>query len=207
MTEKNILHTLAAQIRRIEEQRDAAAARIEQASQRLEMTSDWKTSSPLPQAPTTDEAAAVEAERLDKESLQESPTAKVTRNVTLEPNRIEETEQHRDEDECNAHLERYEQLAEERYEIEVEVEEALDKLAKDLKRLKTLDADQRREAKAASIPVEYTLSRLVEGRLSKLLKGWMLTRVVKPPEIYTKPLYEIDKQARRPKVPTTSPES
>ena len=206
MTEKNILHTLAAQIRRIEEQRDAVAARIEQASQRLEMTSDWKTSSPPSQALTTDETAAMEAERLDKESLQESPTAKVTRNVALEPSRVEEAEQHRDEDEHNAPLERYEQLAEERYEIEVEVEEALGKLAKDLKRLKALDADQRREAKAASIPVEYALSRLVEGRLSKLLKGWMLTRVVKPPEIYTKPLYEIDKQAKQPKVPTTPPE-
>jgi hypothetical protein len=205
VTEKNILHTLAAQIQRIEEQRDAAAARIEQASQRLEMTSDWKTSSP-PQALTTSGAAAGEAQRLKKESIQESPTAKVTRNVALGLNRIEKTEQHRDEDEHGAHLERYEQLAEERYEIEVEIEETLGKLAKDLKRLKALDTDQRQEAKAASIPIEYTLSRLVEGRLSKLLKGWMLTRVVKPPEIYTKPLYEIDKQAKRPKVPTTPPE-
>jgi hypothetical protein len=205
VTEKNILHTLAAQIRRIEEQRDAAAARIEQASQRLEMTSDWKTSSP-PQALTTGEAAALEAERLQKKSIQKSPTAKVTRNVALGLNHIEETEQHRDENEHSAHVERYEQLAEERYEIEVEIEEALCKLAKDLNWLKALDADQRREAKAASIPIEYTLSRLVEGRLSKLLKGWMLTRVVKPPEIYTKPLYEIDKQAKRSKVLTTPPE-
>ncbi|MBV9453503.1 MAG: hypothetical protein JOZ19_05205 [Rubrobacter sp.] len=204
MTEKNILHTLAAQIRRIEEQRDAAAVRIEQASQRLEITSDWKPNSP-PQVPTGGEAAFVRTESLDKESLQESPTAKVTRNITLGSNWIEETQKHGEQDEHSTHLERYEQLAEERYDIEVQIEQTLGKLAKSLKRLKALDANQRREAKSASIPVEHTLSRLVEGRLSKLLKGWMLTRVVKPTEIYTKPLYEIDKQAKRPKVPTTSP--
>ena len=204
MTEKKILHALAAQIRRIEEQRDAAAVRIEQASQRLEMTSDWKPNSP-PQALAGSEAAFVRAEPLDKESLQESRTAKVTQNIALDSNLIEETQKQGGQDVRNTPLERYEQLAEERYQIEVEIEQALGTLAKSLKQLKALDADQRQEAKSASVPVEHTLSRLVEGRLSKLLKGWILTRVVKPTEIYTKPLYEIDKRAKRPKIPTTSP--
>lgn len=203
MTEKKILHALAAQIRRIEEQRDAAAVRIEQASQRLEMTSDWKPNSP-PQA-LVGEATFVRAKPLDKESLQESRTAKATQNIALDSNWIEETQKQDGQDVRNTPLERYEQLAEERYQIEVEIEQALGTLAKSLKQLKALDADQRQEAKSASVPVEHTLSRLVEGRLSKLLKGWILTRVVKPTEIYTKPLYEIDKRAKRPKIPTTSP--
>jgi hypothetical protein len=203
VTEKKILHALAAQIRRIEEQRDAAAVRIEQASQRLEMTSDWKPNSP-PQA-LAGEAAFVRGKPLDKESLQESRTAKATQNIALDSNWIEETQKQGGQDVHNTSLERYEQLAEERYQIEVEIEQALGTLAKSLKQLKALDADQRQEAKSASVPVEHTLSRLVEGRLSKLLKGWILTRVVKPTEIYTKPLYEIDKRAKRPKIPTTSP--
>lgn len=203
MTEKKILHALAAQIRRIEEQRDAAAVRIEQASQRLEMTSDWKPNSP-PQA-LAGEATFVRAKPLDKESLQESRTAKATQNIALDSNWIEETQKQDGQDVRNTPLERYEQLAEERYQIEVEIEQALGTLAKSLKQLKALDADQRQEAKSASVPVEHTLSRLVEGRLSKLLKGWILTRVVKPTEIYTKPLYEIDKRAKRPKILTTSP--
>jgi hypothetical protein len=112
----------------------------------------------------------------------------------------EETGAHRNEEERRAvHRERYEELAEERYEAEVEIEEALSKLVEGLKRLKVLNADQHREAEAAGIPMEYNLSELIERRLSVRLKRWMPEHVVSYAEAFDKPLYELDDSVKHPK--------
>jgi hypothetical protein len=199
VTKKDVLGRLTAEIRRIEEQRDAVAERIEQANQRLLGKLSKQRLASTSEANASDETAIMEPARVEEGFPQESQVTEPIQTVASEPSRmVEETEPYRDEEKRHAHREHYEELAEERYEAEVEIEEALGKLVEGLKRLKAIDADQRREAEAVGIPTDYNLSRLVEGRLSRRLKGWMLVRVVGPTEAFAKPLYEIDDQAKRP---------
>ena len=199
MAKKDVLDRLTAEIRRIEEERDAAAERIEQANQRLLGKMSSQRIASTPEAPAADETAVAKPGRVEEGFPQESQATEPTQTVASEPGWMaEETEPRRDEEERRTHRKRYEELAEERYEAEVEIEEALGKLVEGLKRLKAIDVNQRREAEAAGIPTDYNVSRLVEGRLSRQLKGWMLVRVVNPTEAYTKPLHEIDDQAKRP---------
>lgn len=200
MTENNILDRLAAEIRRLEEQRDAAAARIERATQNIGESSS-QTDTLAPEAYSADETAVAEREHVRETSVREEAADKSSPLTTLTPGWLgEESEAHRDEEERRVvHRKRYEELAEERYGIEVEIEEALSKLIEGLKYLKVLNADQHREAEAAGIPMEYDhLSRLIEGRLSGRLKRWIPTRTVGSSEVYDKPLHEIDERAKQP---------
>ena len=197
MTEDNILDRLAAEIRRLEEQRDAAAARIERAAQSIKEPSPQRD----PSAYAAGETAVAEFERAKDASTRERAAAEMPRSAASAPSRmIGGTQPHRDEEEpAIVHRKRYEELAEERYEVEVEIEEALSKLVEGLKRLKVLNADQHREAEAAGIPMEYNLSELIERRLSVRLKRWMPEHVVSYAEAFDKPLYEIDDGVKHPK--------
>jgi division protein CdvB (Snf7/Vps24/ESCRT-III family) len=198
VSENNLLERLAAEIRRLEEQRDAAAARIEQATQNIE-ESRPQGEAFAPVAYAAEETAV--AEHMREVSNQEGAAVELPQYAASTPSWLsEETGAHRNEEErCAVHRKRYEELAEERYEAELEIEEALSKLVESLKRLKAINADQHREAEAAGIPMEYDhLSRLIEGRLSGRLKRWIAARTVGSSEAYNKPLHEIDERAQQP---------
>jgi hypothetical protein len=200
VSENNVLERLAAEIRRLEEQRDAAVARIEQATQNIEESSPQGEAF-APETYAAEETAVSEHEHVREVSNRKGAAVELPQYAAPTPSWLsEETEGHRDEEERRAvHRKRYEELSEERYEAELEIEEALSKLVESLKRLKAINADQHREAEAAGIPMEYDhLSRLIEGRLSGRLKRWIAARTIGSSEAYNKPLHEIDERAQQP---------
>ena len=142
---------------------------------------------------TGDEAADRELVALEKEADQLSRKARLTRNTASKLGRlVEDAKARRAKEVRRAHLGRHVGLSEERYRLEVELEEAMSGLLEGLGRLRKLDANQHKEAQAAGLYMEDRYRSLIAGWLSSRLRGYLPLGEVD--EVYWQPLFDADDQ-------------
>ncbi len=197
----DVLEHLAAEVARLEEQRDAAEAEAERAAERLEeLGARREALAPGPLADDGDHARPLAAlvAALDEES------ATVSRTRTLAEEAIRGLEQlivnaqvRQREEEKRLARERFEALCEERYSLDGEAEEAVAGLAEVLDRLEKLHAEQVRAASDAGDPsaAQHDPSGTVEPWLARRLRRWLADGSL---ERYDAPLPELDHLARKP---------
>lgn len=132
-----------------------------------------------------------EAGRLSRE-------ARLAREAASELGRLlEEAEARRAREERRAHLRRHVGLSEERYRLEVELEEDMSRVLGGLERLGKLDAAQHKEARAAGLSMEHSYRPLVAGWLSSRLRDYL--PIGEDGEAYHRtPLFEADEQNLEP---------
>jgi hypothetical protein len=185
-----------AEIERLEGQRDKALVRAEDSDRNLEEM-DERRITLAPPAFTGDEAADRELLTLEQGAGHLSRNARLARNTASELGRlIEEAKARRAKEERRVHLGRHVGLSEERYRLEVELEEAMSEVLERLERLRKLDADQHREARAAGLGMEDRYRSLVADWLSNRLRGYLSLREVD--EAYLEPLFDADEQNLEP---------
>ena len=188
------------EIERLEEQRYRALAQAEDSERKLEEMNESRIAL-APFAFTGDEAADRELMALEEKAGQLSRKARLARNTASELGRsLKEAEARRAKEERRAHLGRHVGLSEERYLLEVELEEAMSRVLKGLERLRKLDTDQHREAQAAGLSMEYRYRSLVAGWLSSRLRGYL--PLVEVDEAYREPLFDTDEQNLEPEIPS-----
>ncbi|MCA1737559.1 MAG: hypothetical protein LC740_01640 [Actinobacteria bacterium] len=184
------------EIERLEGQRDKALVRAEDSDRNLEEM-DERRITLAPPAFTGDEAADRELLTLEQGAGRLSRNVRLARNIASELGRlIEEAKARRAKEERRVHLGRHVGLSEERYRLEVELEEAMSEVLERLERLRKLDADQHREARAAGLGMEDRYRSLVADWLSNRLRGYLSLREVD--EAYLEPLFEADEQNLEP---------
>ena len=175
----DVLEHLAAEVARLEDQRDAAQAEAERAARRLEELGSRR-------------------EALDEEA------ATVARTRTLAQDAVRGLEQlivnaqvRQREEEKRLARERFEALCRERYSLDGEAEEAVASLAEVLDRLEKLHAEQVRAASDAGDPsaAQHDPSGTVEPWLARRLRRWLADGSL---ERYDAPLPELDYLARKP---------
>ena len=99
MTEKNVLSRLVAEIQRLEEQRDAAAARIKQATQRIEKLGPHPRWGSVSESTPGSEMADAEHEHANEARVQERPMEELRQSAASKPNKIvEKAKARRDEE-------------------------------------------------------------------------------------------------------------
>ena len=184
------------EIERLEGQRDKALVRAEDSDRNLEEM-DERRITLAPPAFTGDEAADRELLTLEQGAGHLSRNVRLARNTASELGRlIEEAKARRAKEERRVHLGRHVGLSEERYRLEVELEEAMSEVLERLERLRKLDADQHREARAAGLGMEDRYRSLVADWLSNRLRGYLSLREVD--EAYLEPLFDADEQNLEP---------
>jgi hypothetical protein len=201
-----VLEHLAAEVARLENQRDAAEAEAERAAQRLEeLGSRRKALAPAGPLITAGEgghagplAALVEA--LDEEAATVSRTRILAQDAVrgLEQLIVNAQVRQREEEKRLAR-ERFEALCKERYTLDGEAEEAIAGLAEVLDRLEMLHAEQVRAATDAGDPsvAQHDPSGTVEPWLARRLRRWLANG--SSLERYDAPLPELDHLARKPR--------
>ena len=181
-----------AEIECLEAQRNEALAQAEDSERKLEGMNERRIAL-APPAFTGDEAADRELVALEKEADQLSRKARLARNTAFELGRlVEDAKARRAKEERRVHLGRHVGLSEERYRLEVELEESMSGLLEGLGRLRKLDADQHREAQAAGLDMEDRYHSLVAGWLSSRLQRYLPLSGVD--EVYREPLFDADEQ-------------
>jgi hypothetical protein len=185
-----------AEIERLQRQRDEALAQAEDSDRKLaEM--DERRIALAPPAFTGDEAADRELLTLEQEAGRLSREARLARNTASELGRlVEEAKVRRAKEERRVHLGRHVGLSEERYRLEVELEDAMIGVLEGLERLRRLDADQHEEARAAGLGMESRYRSLVAGWLSSRLRRYLPLGEVD--EAYGEPLFDADDQNLEP---------
>ena len=190
---------IGTEIERLEEQLDKALAQVEDSERKLEEMNERRIAL-APLAFTGDEAADRELMALEEKAGQLSRKARLARNVASELGRsLKEAEARRAKEERRVHLGRHVGLSEERYLLEVELEESMSRVLKDLERLRKLDTEQHGEAQAAGLRMEYRYRSLVAGWLSSRLQGYLPLGEVD--EVYREPLFDTDEQNLEPEIP------
>ena len=185
----------------LEEQRNQALAQAEDCERELEEMNERRIAL-APPAFTGDEAADKELSALEEGAGQLSQKARLARTADFELGRlIEEAQARLIKEERRAHLGRHVGLSEERYLLEVELEEAMSRVLEGLERLKKLDSDQHREAQAAGLRMEYRYRSLVTGWLSSRLGEYLPLDEVE--EAYREQLFDADDQNLEPEIPRT----
>lgn len=185
-----------AEIERLERKRDEALARAEDSDRKLEEM-DERRIALAPPAFTGDEAADRELLTLEQGASRLSCEARLARNTASELGRlVEEAKARRAKEERCVHLGRHVGLSEERYRLEVELEEAIGRVLEGLELLRQLDADQHEEARAAGLGMEYRYRPLVAGWLSSRLHGYLPLSEID--EAYREPLFDADEQNLEP---------
>jgi hypothetical protein len=185
-----------AEIERLERQREEALARAEDSDRKLQEM-DERRIALAPPAFTGDEAADRELLTLEQGASRLSREARLARNTASELERlVEEAKARRAKEERRVHLGRHVGLSEERYRLEVELEEAMGRVLEGLERLRQLDADQHEEAQAAGLGMEYRYRPLVAGWLSSRLREYLSLGEVD--ETYREPLFDADDQNLEP---------
>jgi hypothetical protein len=183
---------IGAEIECLEGQRNEALAQAEDSERKLEGMNERRIVL-APPAFTGDEAADRELVALEKEAHQLSRKARLTRNTASKLGRlVEDAKARRAKEVRRAHLGRHVGLSEERYRLEVELEEAMSGLLEGLGRLRKLDADQHKEAQAAGLYMEDRYRSLIAGWLSSRLRGYLPLGEVD--EVYRQPLFDADDQ-------------
>ncbi len=181
-----------AEVERLAGQRDEALAQAEDSDRKLEEMNERRIAL-APPAFTGDEEADRELLTLEERAGRLSQKARLARNTASELGRlVDEAKARRAREERRIHLGRHVRLSEERYRLEVEIEQAMDEVLEGLERLRKLDADQHREARAAGLDMEYRYRSLVAGWLSSRLQGYLPLGEVG--EDYRKPLFDADDQ-------------
>lgn len=185
-----------AEIERLEGQRNEALVRAEDSDRKLDEMNERRITL-APPAFTGDEAADRELLTLEQGAGHLSRNVRLARNTASELGRlIEEAKARRAKEERRVHLGRHVGLSEERYRLEVELEEAMSEVLERLERLRKLDADQHREARAAGLGMEDRYRSLVADWLSNRLRGYLSLREVD--EAYLEPLFDADEQNLEP---------
>jgi hypothetical protein len=183
---------IEAEIERLEGQRDEALAQAEDYERKLEEM-DERRIVLAPPAFTGDEVADRELLTLEQGAGRLSRKARLSRNAASELGQlVEEAKAHRAKEERRVHLGRHVGLSEERYRLEVELEEAMSGVLEGLEQLKKLDADQHRAARAAGLGMEDRYRSLITGWLSSRLRGYLPLSEVD--EVYREPLFDADEQ-------------
>ncbi len=194
--EISTVEQIDAEIERLERQRNEAFAQAEDYEQELEEMNERRIAL-APPAFTGDKAADRELLALEQGASQLLQKARLARITASELGRlVEEAEARRAKEERRAHLGLHVGLAEERYLLEVELEEAMSKVVERLERLKKLDSDQHKEAQAAGLSMEYRYRSLVAGWLSSRLGGYLPLDKVE--EAYRESLFDTDEQNLEP---------
>jgi hypothetical protein len=185
-----------AEIERLEGQRDEALAQAEEADRKLEKM-DERRITLAPPAFTGDEAADRELLTLEQGAGRLSREARLARNTASELGQlVEEAKARRAKEERRVHLGRHVLLSEERYRLEVELEEAMTGVLEGLERLRKLDTDQHEQARAAGLGMESRYRLLVAGWLSSRLRRYLPLGEVD--EAYREPLFDADDQNLEP---------
>ncbi|HLL56411.1 MAG TPA: hypothetical protein VK359_00650 [Rubrobacteraceae bacterium] len=185
-----------AEIERLEGQRDEALAQAEEADRKLEKM-DERRIALAPPAFTGDEAADRELLTLEQEAGRLSREARLARNTASKLGQlVEGAKARRAKEERRVHLGRHVVLSEERYRLEVELEEAMTGVLEGLERLRKLDIDQHEEARAAGLVMESRYRLLVAGWLSSRLLRYLPLGEVD--EAYREPLFDADDQNLEP---------
>ena len=196
-----VLEHLAAEVARLEKQRDAAQAEAERAAARLEELGARREA--LAPGPSTGEGGHARPLAALMAALDEE-AATVSRTRTLAENAVRELEQlivnaqvRQREEEKRLARERFEALCKERYSLDGEAEEAIAGLAEVLDRLEKLHAEQVRAATEAGDPsaAQHDPSGTVEPWLARRLRRWLPDGSL---EKYDAPLPELDYLARKP---------
>ena len=188
-----------AEIERLEGQREEALAQAEDSDRKLEEM-DERRISLAPPAFTGDEAADRELLTLEQGAGRLSREARLARHTASKLGQlVEEAKARRAKEERRVHLGRHVGLSEERYRLEIELEEAMGRVLEGLERLRQLDADQHREAQAAGLAMEYRYRRLVACWLSSRLRGYLPLGEVD--EAYREPLFDADDQNLESEIP------
>ena len=183
---------IGAEIECLEGQRNEALAQAEDSERKLEGMNERRIAL-APPAFTGDEAADRELVALEKEADQLSRKAQLARNTASKLGRlVEDAKARRAKEERRVHLGRHVGLSEERYRLEVELEEAMSRLMEGLGRLRKLDADQHREAQAVGLYMEDRYRSLVAGWLSSRLRRYLPLGEVDG--VYREPLFDADDQ-------------
>lgn len=191
-----VAEQIDAEIERLAGQRDEALARAEDSDRKLEEMNERRIAL-APAAFTGDEAADRELLTLEQGAGRLSRKARLARNTASELGRlIEEAKARRAKEERRVHLGRHVGLSEERYRLEVELEEAMGGVLEGLKRLRKLDADQHAEARAAGLGMEHRYRSLVASWLSSRFRGYLPLGEVD--EAYREPLFDADEQNLEP---------
>jgi hypothetical protein len=126
-----------------------------------------------------------------------SREARLARNTASGLGRlVEEAKVRRAKEKRRVHLGRHVGLSEERYRLEVELEDAMIGVLEGLERLRRLDADQHEEARAAGLGMESRYRSLVAGWLSSRLRRYLPLGEVD--EAYGEPLFDADDQNLEP---------
>ena len=187
---------IEAEIERLEGQRDEALAQAEEADRKLEKM-DERRITLAPPAFTGDEAADRELLTLEQGAGRLSREARLARNTASELGQlVEEAKARRAKEERRVHLGRHVLLSEERYRLEVELEEAMTGVLEGLERLRKLDTDQHQQARAAGLGMEPRYRLLVAGWLSSRLRRYLPLGEVD--EAYREPLFDADDQNLEP---------
>jgi chromosome segregation ATPase len=192
---------LAAGIAHLEEQRRAAEAEAERATERLKELSARRAA--LAPGASSDEkevagelAALVAA--LDEEVATLSRTRAIAEDVARELDRlILEVEVRHREGEKRLARERYEALCKERYSLDSEAEKVVASLLEFLERLEGLYAEQVHAAAAAEDPslAQQDPRGTIEQWLARRLRHWLSLASL---EKYDAPLPELDPLALKP---------
>jgi hypothetical protein len=185
-----------AEIERLERQRDEALAQAEGSDQKLEEMNERRIVL-APPAFTGDEAADRELLILEQGAGRLAREARLARNTASELGRlIEDAKARLAKEERRVHFGRHVGLSEERYRLEVGLEEAMSRILEGLERLRKLDGDQHREARAAGLGMEDRYRSLVAGWLSSRLREYL--PLEEADEAYSEPLFDADEQNLEP---------
>jgi hypothetical protein len=187
---------MEAEIERLERQRNEALAEAEEADRKLEEM-DERRIALAPPAFTGDQAADRELLTLEQGAGRLSQNARLARNNASELGQlVEEAKARQAKQERRIHLGRHVGLSEERYRLEVKLEETMGRVLEGLERLRKLDADQHEEARAGGLGMEYRYRSIVAGWLSSRLRGYLPLDEVD--ETYREPLFDADDQNLEP---------
>ena len=187
---------MEAEIERLERQRNEALAEAEEADRKLEEM-DERRIALAPPAFTGDQAADRELLTLEQGAGRLSQNARLARNNASKLGQlVEEAKARQAKQERRIHLGRHVGLSEERYRLEVKLEETMGRVLEGLERLRKLDADQHEEARAAGLGMEYRYRSIVAGWLSSRLRGYLPLDEVD--ETYREPLFDADDQNLEP---------
>ncbi len=194
--EISTVEQINAEIERLERQQSEAFAQAEDYEQELEEMNERRITL-APPAFTGDKAADRELLALERVASELSQKARLARTTASELGRlVEEAEARRTKKKRRAHLGLHVGLSEERYLLEVELEEAMSKVLERLERLQKLDSDQHKEAQAAGLSMEYRYRSLVAGWLSSRLEVYLPLDEVE--EAYRESLFDTDEQNLEP---------
>ena len=192
---------LAAEVARLEEERDTAEAEAKRAAEGLEELTARKAA--LASGLLSDERGGAEelaslVKAIEEEAAALSRTKTVAEDAAQQLDRLvlEAKVRHREAQKRLARR-RYEALREERYYLDGEAEEAMARLVETLERLESLYAEQVNAAGAADNPyIAYQdPSETTENWLARRLRRWLPNGSL---ESYDAPLAELDHLARQP---------